>query len=68
MGELRPKKIVVNADEERSGKSLVREIITALQSKDNLVATSLNSILFFMLDTDYHYAFRNKYHESSKQQ
>jgi hypothetical protein len=68
MRELRPKKIVLNADEEGNGKSPIREIMTALQSKGyNLVAMSLGCVLFFMLDTDYHYAFRNEYHESNEQ-
>lgn len=62
MGELRPEKIVVNADEERDGESPVEEIMTSLQSKGyNLVAMSLGHVLFFVLDSDHHYAFRSEY-------
>jgi FkbM family methyltransferase len=62
MGELRPEKIVVNADEERDGNSPSKEIMDSLQSKGyNLVGMSLGCVLFFVLDTEYHYAFRPEY-------
>jgi len=62
MGELRPEKIVVNADEERNGDSPSKEIMDFLQSKGyNLVGMSLGCVLFFVLDTKYHYAFRPEY-------
>jgi len=62
MGELRPEKIVVNADEERDGNSPSKEIMDSLQSKGyNLVGMSLGGVLFFVLDTEYHYAFIPEY-------
>lgn len=61
IGDLRPEKIVVNADEERDGKSPGREIMNRLQSEGyNLVAMTLGCVLFFVLDTEYHYAFRKE--------
>lgn len=62
LGELRPEKIVVNADEERDGESPIEEIMHPLQSMGyNLVAMSLGCVLFFVLDTEYNYAFRSEY-------
>lgn len=62
MGELRPEKIVVNADEERGGMSPSKEIMDKLQAEGyNLVAVTLGCVLFFVLDTEYHYAFRPEY-------
>lgn len=62
LGKIRPEKIVVNADEERDGESPINEIMHPLQSMGyNLVAMSLGCVLFFVLDTEYHYAFRSEY-------
>jgi FkbM family methyltransferase len=62
IGELRPEKIVVNADEERNGRSPIRQIMKSLHSKGyNLVAVSKGSILFFVLNKDYGYSFRNEF-------
>lgn len=62
MGELRPEKIVINADEERDGESPSKQIMDHLQPKGyNLVAVSFGCVLFFVLNTEYHYAFRPEY-------
>jgi FkbM family methyltransferase len=60
MGEIRPEKIAVNADEERGGESPSKEIIDLLQSRGyNLVGASRGHILYFVLDEVPYYAFRD---------
>lgn len=60
MGEIRPEKIAVNADEERGGESTSKEVIDLLQSRGyNLVAASRGHILYFVLDEVPFYAFRS---------
>jgi len=62
MGELRPRHVVVNADEERDGQPIGVEVMELLQPMGyTLVAVKLGHILFFTLEDVDHYAFRNEF-------
>ena len=60
MGELRPRSIVVNADEERDGQATGAKVMELLQQMGyKLVAMKDGHILFFTLDDVSHEAFRD---------
>lgn len=62
LGELRPKKIAVNADEEREGEPVGREVMELLQPMGyNLVGMKSGHILFFTLESTSHQAFRSEF-------
>lgn len=62
MGDLSPEKIVVNADEERSGDPVGKDVTGLLQSQGyDLAGIKNGHILFFVLDSDGNHAFKSNF-------